>query len=386
MAVARDAALRFPAHPSEEKYLTTQRLLLLPGDGVGPEIFAALEPVIAWVKSSMKLEVSQAQCGYGAWLAEKETLPRRVLAQALASDAVLFGAEDNEAFSALPPSQRPASALLELRQKMGVFANLRPIRIARALVNGSPIKPEVVEGCDLVIVRELLGGLYFGTPRGVETLADGRRRGIDSLVYFSDEIERVARAAFDLARTRRSKVCSVDKGNVLATGALWRDVVAALGRTEYPDIELSHMYVDNCAMQLVRLPTQFDVIVTENTFGDILSDCAAMISGSLGMLPSASLSAPDSSGRRRGLYEPVHGSAPDIAGKNVANPIGTASSLALALEHSLHAPELASRLNAAIDDALDAGLRTRDIGGDGSTGTREMARAIANRLPLAQPA
>jgi 3-isopropylmalate dehydrogenase len=386
MVVARGAILKFPAHPHKEKSLPSQRLLLLPGDGVGPEIFAALEPVIAWVKSSMNLEVNQAQCGYSAWLAEKVTLPRRVLAEALASDAVLFGAEDNEAFSTLPPSERPASALLELRREMGVFANLRPVRIARGLLDCSPIKPEVVEGSDMVIVRELLGGLYFGTPRGVETLTDGRRRGVDSLVYFSDEIERVARAAFDLARTRRSKVCSVDKGNVLATGALWRDVVSTVGRTEYPDVELSHMYVDNCAMQLVRRPTQFDVIVTENTFGDILSDCAAMISGSLGMLPSASLSAPDSSGRRRGLYEPIHGSAPDIAGKNLANPIGTASSLALALEHSLHAHELASRLNAAIDAVLAAGVRTRDLGGDGSTGTREMARAIADRLPLAQPA
>lgn len=360
--------------------MSTKRLLLLPGDGVGPEIFAALAPVIDWVRTHAGLDVQQALSGYSAWLAEGKTLPDTVLAQAMQADAVLFGAEDNEAFSTLPPADRPPSGLLALRQNMAVFANIRPVRIAPGLVSRSPLKPEVVEGADLIIVRELLGGLYFGQPRGVETLADGRRRGVDSLVYHSDEIERVARAAFDLARTRSGRLCSVDKGNVLMSGALWRDVVSAVGRDEYPDVELSHMYVDNCAMQLVRLPTQFDVIVTENTFGDILSDCAAMISGSIGMLPSASLSAPDATGRRRGLYEPIHGSAPDIAGKNLANPIGTALSLALALEHSLGAPAMSQRLFKAVDAVLDAGQRTRDLGGDGSVGTREMAQAIAQRL------
>ncbi|MFD1561857.1 3-isopropylmalate dehydrogenase [Paraburkholderia silviterrae] len=353
---------------------------MLPGDGVGPEIFSALKPVVAWLQSSMDLDVKEAVSGYNAYLAHGVTLPRDTLSLALDSDAVLFGAEDNEAFSTLHPAERPSSALLELRQKLGVFANLRPVRINPSLVSRSPLKPEIISGADFIVVRELLGGLYFGTPRGIETLPDGKRRGVDSLVYFSDEIERVARVAFELARSRRNKLCSVDKGNVLATGALWRDVVSSLGRSEYPDVELSHMYVDNCAMQLVRRPSQFDVIVTENTFGDILSDCAAMIPGSIGMLPSASLSQQDESGRRRGLYEPIHGSAPDIAGKNLANPIGTILSLAMALEHSLGTPELAKRLEQAVEEVLETGKRTSDLGGDGTSGTREMAQAIADRL------
>lgn len=358
-----------------------KRLLLLPGDGVGPEIFHAMAPVIAWAQASHPgLEIERALAGYSSYRESGTTLTGPVLQHALQADAVLFGSEDTEAFSSMLPADRPPAALRELRLSMKVFANLRPIRIAPGLLEHSPLKREVVEGADLVIVRELLGGLYFGTPRGVEALADGRRRGIDTLAYFSDQIERVARAAFELARTRRAKLCSVDKANVLATGALWRDIVSTIGRNEYPDVALSHMYVDNCAMQLVREPTQFDVVVTENTFGDILSDCAAMISGSIGMLPSASLSGFDTEGRRRGLYEPIHGSAPDIAGKNLANPIGTVLSLAMALEHSLDAPDLAATLQRTVDDVLQSGHRTRDLGGDGSVGTREMAQAIADRL------
>lgn len=360
--------------------MPTKHLLLLPGDGVGPEIFAAMKPVLNWLHSRMDLEICEGLSGYTAHQAQGTTLPSESLAMALSCDALLFGAEDTEAFSSMHPAERPPSGLLQLRQKMGVFANLRPVRIAPALINQSPLKSEVVNGADLLIVRELLGGLYFGTPRGIETLADGRRRAVDSLVYSSDEIERVARVAFELARGRRNKLCSVDKGNVLASGALWRDIVSAMGRTEYSDVELSHMYVDNCAMQLVRRPTQFDVIVTENTFGDILSDCAAMISGSIGMLPSASLSAPDPAGRRKGLYEAIHGSAPDIAGRNLANPVATILSLAMALEYSLGAPGLSAQLTGAVDEALETGIRTRDLGGDGGVGTREMAQAIADRL------
>lgn len=362
--------------------MPVKKLLLLPGDGVGPEIFEAIAPVLAWAANAgaVDLQVSTASAGYVSYLAEGTTLSDRTLAEALDSDAVLFGSEDTEAFANVPPVERPPSGLLKLRQKMGVYANLRPIRIAGGLAHLSPLKQDVVGGADLVIVRELLSGLYFGTPRGVEKLPDGRRRAVDSMVYTSDEIERVARAAFDLARTRRRKLCSVDKGNVLATGALWREVVTAIGRTEYPDVELSHMYVDNCAMQLVRKPTQFDVVVTENTFGDILSDCAAMIPGSIGMLPSASLSGADATGRRRGLYEPIHGSAPDIAGKDIANPIGTILSLAMALEHSLGAPTMARQLEQAVDQVLGAGLRTRDLGASSPVGTREMAQAIAKRV------
>lgn len=361
--------------------MSVKKLLLLPGDGVGPEIFAAIEPILDWVrKSGLALEARQALSGYAAYQAQGTTLADETLAMALASDAVLFGAEDTEAFADVPPSERPGSGLLKLRMQLAVFANLRPIRIAPSLVDRSPLKADVVADADLVIVRELLGGLYFGTPRGIETLPDGRRRGVDSMVYHSDEIERVARVAFELARSRRNHLCSVDKGNVLATGALWRDVLTTMGRNEYPDVQLSHMYVDNCAMQLVRRPGQFDVIVTENTFGDILSDCAAMISGSIGMLASASLAAPDANGRRQGLYEPIHGSAPDIAGMNIANPIGTVLSLAMALEHSLNAPAHARALAQAVDDVLAAGLRTRDLGEGDAIGTRQMGQAIADRL------
>lgn len=361
--------------------MSVKKLLLLPGDGVGPEVFEALAPILDQVRAQVPgLQIASGAVGYGAYQAEGTTLPARTLVAALESDAVLFGAEDTEAFANTPPAERPPSGLLLLRRKLGVYANLRPIRVSARLAALSPLKEEVVRGADLVIVRELLGGLYFGTPRGTETLADGRRRAVDSLVYSSDEIERVAHAAFGLARQRRGRLCSVDKGNVLATGALWRSVVSALGRSSYPDVELSHMYVDNCAMQLVRQPAQFDVIVTENTFGDILSDCAAMIPGSIGMLPSASLADAAADGSRQGLYEPIHGSAPDIAGRDIANPIGTVLSLAMALEHSLGAVALARRIERAVDAVLEAGLRTRDLGGTAAVGTRQMAAAIAAEL------
>lgn len=357
------------------------QLLVLPGDGVGPEIIAAIEPILKWVELSVAdLEIKSGTAGYSSYLLNGSTLTEDTLSEALRSDAVLFGSEDTEAFEGIPPDQRPGSGLLKLRQQMGVFANIRPCRVLPALSLQSPLRHEIVAGVDLVIVRELLGGLYFGRPRGIELLQDGRRRAVDSLVYHSDEIERIARAAFELARTRRHRLCSVDKANVLASGSLWREVVTTLGSREYSDVELSHMYVDNCAMQLVRAPKQFDVIVTENTFGDILSDCAAMISGSIGMLPSASLAAEVITGSRRGLYEAIHGSAPDIAGKDLANPIATVLSLAMALKHSLNAADQSSQLELAVEAVLNQGWRTRDLGEGRLVGTREMAHLIADRL------
>ncbi|NEC85069.1 3-isopropylmalate dehydrogenase [Streptomyces sp. SID12501] len=358
--------------------MSAPTLLLLPGDGIGPEIFGAMEPIFAWLaeRTDPRIEIRERPAGYRAFAAEGATISDETLALAAASSAVLFGAESTEEYARLPRADRPEPCVLKLRKGLGGYANLRPVATYPALEEFSPLKREVVRDVDMVIVRELLGGLYFGRPQGIETIGD-RRRAVDSLVYTSDEIERIALVAFELARSRRSRLCSVDKANVLATGSLWRDVVTSLGR-QYPDVELTHMYVDNCAMQLVRRPGQFDVILTENTFGDILSDSAAMVVGSIGMLASATLAGPPADGSAPGLYESVSGTAPDIAGQGIANPVGTVLSLALALRYSLASPTLASELEKAVETALGAGARTRDIGGD--LGTADMVRAIAANL------
>lgn len=357
----------------------TRTLLLLPGDGIGPEIFAAMAPLFAWLErqDDLPLSMTTRLAGHSAWAAEGATISAETLALAKASDAVLFGSESSEEFMHLPKQDRPAPALLHLRKTLGGYANLRPIKVHPALAAASTLKPEVIAGVDMVVVRELLGGIYFGEPRLLEDLPYGSRRALDSMVYTSGEIERIARVGFDLARRRRGKLCSVDKANVLATSSLWRDVVSAMAG-DYPDVELSHMYVDNAAMQLVRRPAQFDVILTENMFGDILSDCAAMLGGSIGMLPSASLGEPRGDGSTPGFYEPISGSAPDIAGKDLANPVGTVLSLAMALRHSLGAPHLAGRLEAAVDAAVSAGALTADLGGN--LGTGAMVEAIMGHL------
>ena len=359
--------------------MSSQTLLLLPGDGIGPEIQEAMEPIFAWLTSRRAdIAVRRRLVGHQAFTAEGATISDETLVHVGCSEAVLFGAESTEEYLSLPHEARPAPALLRLRAAVGGFANVRPVRVYPPLVHLSPLKAEIVSEVDFVIVRELLGGLYFGEPRSIKPAGDGgRRRALDSLVYTSDEIERVAVAAFDLAATRAGRLCSVDKANVLATGALWREVVTDVGR-RYPQVRLSHMYVDNCAMQLVRAPGQFDVIVTENMFGDILSDCAAVIGGSIGMLASASLGRTGADGRAPGLYEAISGSAPDIAGQDVANPIGTVLSLAMALEHSLGAPDEAAAVENAVAAAIEAGARTRDLGGD--LGTRAMVSLIAEHL------
>jgi 3-isopropylmalate dehydrogenase len=285
-----------------------------------------------------------------------------------------MGAVGGPQWAAAPRALRPEAGLLALRSAMGVFANLRPALCFAALADASTLKREVVEGLDLMIVRELTGGVYFGQPRGVETLPDGQRRGVDTQVYTTSEIERVSRVAFKLAEGRRNKVTSCEKSNVMETGQMWREVVTALHRREYPDVVLEHMLADNAAMQLVKNPRQFDVIVTDNLFGDILSDEAAQLTGSLGMLPSAAIGAPGSPG----LYEPIHGSAPDIAGKGVANPLASILSFAMALQWSFGQPELAARVNRAVDGALADGARTPDLGG--SFGTAQMADAVLARL------
>jgi len=297
-------------------------------------------------------------------------------------DAVLLGAVGGPKWDSLPFAQKPERGLLRLRKEMELFANLRPALVFDALVEASTLKPEIVKGLDIMIIRELTGGMYFGTPRGVETLPNGERKGVNTHVYTTSEIQRVARVAFDLARKRGNKVCSAEKANVMEAGVLWREEVQKVHDQEYRDVELSHMYADNMAMQLVRNPRQFDVIVTDNLFGDMLSDEAAMLTGSLGMLPSASLGAPDKQGRRKALYEPVHGSAPDIAGKGLANPLATLLSFAMMLRYSFDQDAEATMVEKACTNVLDAGYRTPDIMQPGKTkvSTKEMGEAVRKEL------
>jgi len=347
-------------------------LLLLPGDGIGPEVTVEARRVAERLLPDLSIETRLF--GGASYDALGTPLTDATLAFARTCDAVLMGAVGGPRWTAAPRHLRPEAGLLGLRSGMGVFANLRPALCFSALADASTLKREVVDGLDIMIVRELTGGVYFGQPRGVEILADGQRRGVDTQVYTTSEIERVSRVAFDLARGRRNKVTSCEKSNVMETGLLWREVVTALHAREFPDVLLEHMLADNTAMQLVKNPRQFDVILTDNLFGDILSDEAAQLTGSLGMLPSAALGAPGTPG----LYEPSHGSAPDIAGLGVANPLAAILSFAMALRWSLARPDLADRLTAAVGDALTAGARTRDLGG--GLGTVEMADAVLGRL------
>jgi 3-isopropylmalate dehydrogenase len=304
------------------------------------------------------------------------------MARALHADAVLLGAVGGPKWDGLPFELKPERGLLRLRKEMGLFANLRPAFVFDALVDASSLKPDLVRGLDILIVRELTGGVYFGEPRGIEILPNGERRGVNTQVYTTSEIVRIAEVAFDLAAARGRKLHSVEKANVMESGLLWREEVQTLHAARYPGIELQHMYADNCAMQLVRTPKQFDVIVTDNLFGDLLSDCAAMLTGSLGMLPSASLGAADASGRRRALYEPVHGSAPDIAGKDIANPLATLLSFAMALRYSFAMTAEADLLEGAVKTVLDGGLRTADImqPGKARVSTSVMGEAVVHEM------
>lgn len=347
-------------------------LLLLPGDGIGPEVTAQAERLARRVLPELIIETRPF--GGTSYDTIGTPLSEETLALALASDAVLMGAVGGPQWAGVPRASRPEAGLLALRSAMGVYANLRPALCFPALADASTLKREVVEGLDLMIVRELTGGVYFGQPRGVETLPDGQKRGVDTQVYTTQEIERVSRVAFALAEGRRNKVTSCEKSNVMETGQLWREVVTALHRREFPGVTLEHMLADNAAMQLVKNPRQFDVILTDNLFGDILSDEAAQLTGSLGMLPSAALGAPGSPG----LYEPIHGSAPDIAGRGVANPLAAILSFAMALQWSLGQPDLAGRVTRAVEAALADGARTGDLGG--TLGTAEMTDAVLAHL------
>ena len=362
-------------------------LLILPGDGIGPECMHQVRRVIDWLdrKRMVTFEVEEDLAGGCAIDAHGTPLTDETMDQAMAADAVLLGAVGGPKWDDLPFEQKPERGLLRLRKDMELFANLRPAICFDALVGASTLKPEVVGGLDIMIVRELTGGVYFGEPRGIEELPDGTRRGVNTQVYTTPEIQRVARVAFDLAGKRGGRLCSVEKANVMESGVLWREEVQKLGDTEYPDIELSHLYADNCAMQLVRDPKQFDVIVTDNLFGDMLSDVAAMLTGSLGMLPSASLGAADETGRRRALYEPVHGTAPDIAGKDRANPLASLLSLSMMLRYSFDMTEDADLIDRAVEAVLAGGMRTADIMQENTAriSTTVMGDAILQQLDKA---
>ena len=362
-----------------------KKLLLLPGDGIGPEVMREVRRVIDWMARTRRasFELSEDLVGGAAIDGHGSPISAATLARAREADAVLFGSVGGPRWDHLGFDNRPELAILTLRRELGLFANLRPAIVLDPLIDASTLKPEVVRGLDIMIVRESTGGIYFGEPRGVETLPDGQQRGVNTEVYTTSEIERVARVAFELARRRQGRVCSVEKANVMESGLLWRQVVTTLAAREFPDVTLSHMYADNCAMQLVRNPRQFDTIVTGNLFGDLLSDLASMLTGSLGMLPSATLGAIDlATGRRHALYEPIHGSAPDIAGRGVANPLGQILSFAMLLRHSFAMEEDARLIEAAATRVLANGLRTADIMAPGTAqvGTSVMGESIVREL------
>ena len=361
-----------------------RKILLLPGDGIGQEVVAEVKKIIQWFnsKKSLDFDIDEDLVGGAAYDKHKNPITDEVFYKALESEAVILGAVGGPKYDNLEFSKRPERALLKLRKELKLFANLRPAICFKQLVDASSLKPEIVSGLDIMIVRELTGGIYFGEPRGIKLIENGERRGINTHSYTTNEIIRVARVAFELAKKRGKKVTSCDKSNVMEAGVLWREEVQSLKDKEFKDIELNHMLADNCAMQLLRNPKQFDVIVTDNLFGDILSDEASMLTGSLGLLPSASLGAKDKNGNIRSMYEPVHGSAPDIAGKGIANPIASILSFAMALKHSLNLDKEANILENAVQEVLDEGLRTKDIISKGmkEVSTSQMGDAVISKL------
>ncbi|MCF6323853.1 MAG: 3-isopropylmalate dehydrogenase [Gammaproteobacteria bacterium] len=356
----------------------TKKILVLPGDGIGPEIVAEAIKVLEALQKNqgLEIELEHGLVGGAAYDAAGSPLPDETLEKAKRCDAILLGAVGGHQWESLDIAVRPEKGLLGLRANLELFSNLRPAILYPQLADASTLKPEVVSGLDIMIVRELTGGIYFGQPRGIRTLENGEKQGFNTLIYKESEIERIGRSAFEIAMKRDKRVCSVDKANVLECTELWREVMIRVAK-DYPEIELSHMYVDNAAMQLVRAPKQFDVMVTTNMFGDILSDCAAMLTGSIGMLPSASL---DANGK--GMYEPIHGSAPDIAGQGIANPLATILSVAMLLRYSLGQSAMANHIEVAVNEVLDKGLRTADIHTEGSrkVSTSEMGDAIVAAL------
>jgi 3-isopropylmalate dehydrogenase len=365
--------------------MATYKLLLLPGDGIGPEVMGQVDKLVAWFRKSglASFETETDLVGGAAYEAHGVAITDTAMARAQAADAILFGAVGGPKWDKVPYEARPEAGLLRLRKDLGLFANLRPAICYPALADASSLKRDVVEGLDIVIVRELTGGVYFGEPKEIVTLESGEKRAVDTQVYTTSEIERIARVAFDLARKRRNKVSSAEKRNVMKSGVLWNEVVTRVHKDEFSDVTLEHVLADNCAMQLVRWPKQYDVIVTDNLFGDVLSDVASMLTGSLGMLPSASLGEEDArTGRRAAMYEPVHGSAPDIAGKGLANPIAMIGSFGMALRYSFGMAREADLVDRAIANVLASGLRTKDIAAPGTNavGTNEMGDALLREL------
>jgi 3-isopropylmalate dehydrogenase len=361
--------------------MATQKLLLLPGDGIGPEVMAEVKRLIELFhkKGIARFEIEEDLVGGSAFDAHGVAVTDATMAKAHAADAVIFGAVGGPKWDGVPYDVRPEAGLLRLRKELGLFANLRPAICYPALADGSSLKREVVDGLDIMIIRELTGGVYFGEPKTITDLGNGQKRAVDTQVYDTYEIERIGRVAFELARKRRNKVTSMEKRNVMKTGVLWHEVITQLHQREFKDVQLEHQLADAGAMQLVRMPKQFDVIVTDNLFGDVLSDVAAMLTGSLGMLPSASLGETDpKTKKRKALYEPVHGSAPDIAGRGMANPIAMLASFGMALRYSFNMGREADRIDQAIAAALAKGLRTADIKAAGTTvvGTAQMGEAL----------
>ena len=361
-----------------------RKFLLLPGDGIGPEVIGEVKKIIQWFNKnkSLDFEIDEDLAGGASYDKHGTPITDEVFYKALECEAVILGAVGGPKWDNVEFSKKPERALLKLRKELKLFANLRPAICFKQLVDASTLKPEIVSGLDIMIVRELTGGIYFGEPRGIKPIDNGERKGINTHTYTSSEIQRVARVAFDLAKKRKNKVTSCEKSNVMEAGLLWREEVEVLHDKEFKDVQLNHMLADNCAMQLLRNPKQFDVIVTDNLFGDMLSDQASMLTGSLGLLPSASLGAKNKDGKIRAMYEPIHGSAPDIAGQGVANPIATILSFAMALRYSLDLDKEADTLEKAVQTVLDEGLRTKDILSQGmrQVSTSEMGDAIISKL------
>ena len=361
-----------------------RKILLLPGDGVGPEVVGEVKKIIEWFNKnkSLDFEIEEGLVGGASYEKHKTPITDEVFYKALECEAVILGAVGGPKWDNLEFHKRPERALLKLRKELKLFANLRPAICFKQLVEASSLKPEIISGLDIMIVRELTGGIYFGEPRGIVPIENGERKGTNTHTYTTNEIHRVARVAFELAKKRNNSVTSCEKSNVMEAGVLWKEEVQALKDKEFKNVKLNHMLADNCAMQLLRNPKQFDVIVTDNLFGDILSDEAAMLTGSLGLLPSASLGARDKNGKMRSMYEPIHGSAPDISGKNLANPIATILSLSMALKYSLDMDVEANLLDLAVQKVLDDGLRTKDIMSKGKkeVSTSDMGDAIISKL------
>jgi 3-isopropylmalate dehydrogenase len=360
-----------------------RKILLLPGDGIGPEVIREARKILEWLNKnkSLDFEIDEDLVGGVSYDKYKNPITDEVFYKALESEAVILGAVGGPKWDNLEFAKKPERALLKLRKELKLFANLRPAICFKQLVDASSLKPEIISGLDIMIVRELTGGIYFGEPRGIVPIENGERRGINTHTYTTSEIHRVARVAFELAKKRKNKVTSCEKSNVMEAGLLWKEEVQALRDKEFKKIELKHMLADNCAMQLLKDPKQFDVIVTDNLFGDILSDEAAMLTGSLGLLPSASLGAKDKNGKMRSMYEPIHGSAPDIAGKGIANPIASVLSLSMALRYSLDLDSEADLLDLTVQQVLDDGLRTKDIM---SAGKKEVTTSVMGDAIIAK--